>query len=180
MVERSATPNLVELVRGILGAANREDWDAILDLYAPDAVWDMSDRGLGIFEGAPAIRGFWEDWWGSYEHLQIDVLDTVEIGDGVVLATFLFRGPPKGSTAEVYTRMALVYEWLHGAVARVTYYSDIDEGRAAAGALPGRGRRRCASAAGGQTLDAVNSEVIGRRISGFRCRHHRISPTPPE
>ncbi len=59
MSEGSTTRDPVELVRGILEAANREDWDAILALYAPDAVWDTD--GMGTFEGPAAIRGFWED-----------------------------------------------------------------------------------------------------------------------
>jgi ketosteroid isomerase-like protein len=130
MSEESTTPDLVERVRGILDAANREDWDAILAYYASNAVWDT--EGMGTFEGPAAIRGFWEDWWGSYEQLQIDVLEIREIGNGVVLAAFHFQGAPKGTTAEAQTYIALVYEWVHGAVARVTTYFDIDTGRAAA------------------------------------------------
>jgi limonene-1,2-epoxide hydrolase len=130
MPEESTTPDLVELVRGILAAANREDWDAILDLYASDAVWDTD--GMGTFEGPSAIRGFWQDWWSSYERLEIDVQEILDIGNGVVLATFPFGGLPRGSTAEVRTQMALVYEWAHGAVAHVTSYFDVDEARAAA------------------------------------------------
>lgn len=130
MSEGSTTRDPVELVRGILEAANREDWDAILAFYAPDAVWDTD--GMGTFKGRAAIRGFWEDWWGSYERLQIDVLEILEIGSGVVLAAFHFQGPPKGTTAEAQTYIALVYEWVRGAVAHVTTYFDIDDGRAAA------------------------------------------------
>lgn len=130
MSEEPAIPDLAELVGRILEAASREDWDAILAFYARDAVWDTD--GMGTFEGPAAIRGFWEDWWDSYEHLAIDVLEILEIGNGVVLAAFHFRGPPKGITAEAQTYIALVYEWVHGAVARVTTYFDLDEGRAAA------------------------------------------------
>jgi len=130
MSDDLATPDLVELVGGILEAAKREDWDAILALYAPDAVWDTV--GMGTFQGPAAIRGFWEDWWASYEHLEIDVLEIREIGNGVVLAAFHFKGPPKGTTAEAQTYIALVYKWVHGRVANVTTYFDVDEGRAAA------------------------------------------------
>jgi ketosteroid isomerase-like protein len=130
MSEESTTPDLVGLVRGILEAANREDWDAILAHYALDAMWDTG--GMGTFEGPAAIRGFWEDWWSSYERLQIDVLEIREIGNGVVLAVFHFQGPPKGTTAEAQTFIALVYEWVRGAVAHVTTYFDLTAGRAAA------------------------------------------------
>jgi ketosteroid isomerase-like protein len=130
MSEPSATPNLVELVRGILDAAGREDWDAILAHYAPDAVWNT--EGMGTFEGPSAIRGFWEDWWSSYEHLQIDVLEIVELGNGVVVAAFHFRGPPKGTNAEAQTQIALVYEWVDNSIAHVTTHFDVADGRAAA------------------------------------------------
>ena len=131
MSQQSTTPDLAELVRGILAAANREDWDAILAHYASGAVWDMSD-GMGTFEGPSAIRGFWQDWWSSYERLEIDVQEILDMGNGVVLAAFHIEGPPEGSTAKVQTRMALIYEWVDGVIVRVTNYGDIHEARAAA------------------------------------------------
>ena len=37
----------------------------MLTFFAPGAIWE--DAGLGTFEGAAAIRGFWRDWFASYE-----------------------------------------------------------------------------------------------------------------
>jgi ketosteroid isomerase-like protein len=128
--DESASPDLVERVRAILDAANREDWEAILVYYAPAAKWET--RGLGTFEGPSAIRGFWEDWWSSYEHLQIDVTDIRDLGHGVVLAAFHFKGPPKGTTVEARSPLVLVYQWELGTVVRVSTYFDFDEGREAA------------------------------------------------
>jgi ketosteroid isomerase-like protein len=131
MSEEAPTPNLVECVRVILRAADRADFDGILKFYAPDAVWDMPD-GMGTFKGPAAIRGFWEDWWSSYERLDLELHDILDLGNGVVFAPFQFGGLPKGSAAEVQTEMAIVYEWVHGAVARATAYFDVDEAHAAA------------------------------------------------
>jgi ketosteroid isomerase-like protein len=131
MPEESTTPDLVERVRVILEAADRADFDPILEFYASDAVWDVRD-GMGTFTGPAAIRSHWEDWWSSYEGLSIDVREILELGSGVVIATFAFGGVLKGSTAEIQTQVTLVYEWARGAVARVTAYFDIDEARAAA------------------------------------------------
>jgi len=39
MAKESTTPDLVELVRFTFEAANRRDFDAILDVYAPEAIW---------------------------------------------------------------------------------------------------------------------------------------------
>jgi ketosteroid isomerase-like protein len=131
MSEESTTPDLVDLVRVILEDARREDWDAILAHYSADAVWEMSD-GMGSFVGPAAIRGFWDDWWSSYERLEIDVQEIVDVGNRAVLAAFRMEGPPKGSTAKVQTLMALIYQWEDGLIVRVTNYAKLDEARAAA------------------------------------------------
>jgi len=40
MVEESATPDLVELMRDTFEAVNRGDLDAVMKFFAPDAVWE--------------------------------------------------------------------------------------------------------------------------------------------
>jgi len=40
MAEESTTPDLVELTREIWAASNRGDGDAVLSVYAPDAVFE--------------------------------------------------------------------------------------------------------------------------------------------
>ena len=85
MPEESTTPDLVELVRQAFDAGNRHDVDAIMGLHAHDAVWDLSDQGLGTFEGVAAIRGWVEDWFGTWADLRLDVLDVVDLGHGGVV-----------------------------------------------------------------------------------------------
>jgi ketosteroid isomerase-like protein len=135
--EESTTPDLVERVRVILEAADRADFDAILEFYAADAVWDMPD-GLGTFEGPAAIRAFWADWWSSYEWIDLEPPEILDVGGGIVFAPFQIGGRPKGSAAEVQTEMAIVYEWVDDAVQRASAYFDIDEARAAAEGLAGK------------------------------------------
>jgi hypothetical protein len=57
VTEESTTPDLIELTRQGIDATNRRDLDALMSLYAPDAAWESLD-GLGVFEGATAVRGF--------------------------------------------------------------------------------------------------------------------------
>jgi len=48
-------------------------------------VWDMSDAGMGIFEGAAEITGFIDDWysmWGSHETGVLEMLDLVHRSRG--------------------------------------------------------------------------------------------------
>ena len=42
---RSADP--VELTRRLYEAADRGDCDAMMGLFRPDAVWDLSEAGIG-------------------------------------------------------------------------------------------------------------------------------------
>ena len=130
MSEESTATDLVERVRVILEAADRADFDTILTFYAPDAVWEL--RAGGTFKGLAAIRGLWEDYYAAYEEFEIEVEELLDFGRGVILAINQQKARPFGSTADVRTREAFIYEWRDGLVVRVTMYGDIDQGRAAA------------------------------------------------
>jgi ketosteroid isomerase-like protein len=132
MPEESTTPDMVELSRRSVEAANRGDFDAMLSFFAPHAVWDMSPQSLGIFEGRAAIRGFLEDWWRAYEELAVEVDEVLDLGNGVGVRVISQRGRLAGGTGEVRQRSADVFLWVDGLIERVTAYLDIDEARAAA------------------------------------------------
>ena len=129
MTEESTTPDLEEALRGSLGAVDRRDFDAAMALYAPNAVWDA--RGVGVYEGPEAIRGFFEAWQGSYEVFE-PVLEEFRDLNGVTLFVVRMRGRLPGSSGLVEQRFGAVGAWSHGLLERVTTYSDIDEARAAA------------------------------------------------
>jgi ketosteroid isomerase-like protein len=133
MSEQAATPDLVELTRRILDAADRADFDEILGFYARDAVWDT--RGAGSFQGADAIRRLWEDYYGAYEEIRVQTEELIDFGNGVVLAVNKQRARPLGSSGIVHTREAFLYEWEGGLIVRVTNHGDVDEARAAAARL---------------------------------------------
>jgi len=132
MVEESTTPDLVELVRRITKAASARDLDTVLSFYAPDAVWDMRPTGLGTYEGAAAIRGFFEDWNGAYEEFAMEAEEILDLGNGVAFAVFIQRGRPTGSKGHVQVRHAAVAVWVDGVIERNTNYADLDEAHAAA------------------------------------------------
>jgi ketosteroid isomerase-like protein len=68
--ESSTRHDLEEAFRRANAAVGRRDIDSGLTAYRPDAVWDASMTGVGVFEGREAIRGFFEDWLGSYEDFE--------------------------------------------------------------------------------------------------------------
>jgi hypothetical protein len=87
---------------------------------------------MGEFEGLAAIRGFLEDWMGSYEEMRWEAEEIRDLGNGITLAVVVQTGRPVGSTGEVQVRSAGVSLWTDGLVERVTNYADVHEGRAAA------------------------------------------------
>src|SRR5947199_3963572 len=107
MPEESTTPDLVELTRRLDEAANRLDFDAVVSFYAPDAVWEGRASGM-TFEGRTAIRGFWEDWFASYEELWLEQEEDLALGNGVVFAVIMQMARLAGSSGYVRYRHALL------------------------------------------------------------------------
>jgi ketosteroid isomerase-like protein len=106
--------------------------DGMMSYFGPDAIWDMSSMGLGVYEGVTAVRRFFEDWRGAYEEHATEPEEIVEASEGMTFAVFLQKGRPVGSVGQVTIHYAAVVLWTRGLVKRVTIYTDIDEARAAA------------------------------------------------
>jgi ketosteroid isomerase-like protein len=132
MPEESTTPDLVELVRQAFDAGNRHDVDAIMGFHAPEAVWDLSDLGLGTFEGATAIRGWIEDWFGAWVDLRLDVQEIIDLGHGVVVSPVREEGRLAVGDGHVEQQRGWIILGGQGGIARTAIYLDPDEARAAA------------------------------------------------
>lgn len=137
MPEEATTPDLVGLTRLAFEAANRRDLDAVIDFYASDAVFEGRMAG-DTFEGRVAIRSFLEDWFGTYEELELKLEDVRDLGRGVVFAVVAQEGVPAGSAGQgrLWQREGWLFIWERGLIARhAALDTDIDEARAAAEAL---------------------------------------------
>jgi ketosteroid isomerase-like protein len=132
MSEDSTTPHLADLMRQPFEASNRHDLDASMRLFAPDAGWDLSDLGIGTFEGEVAIRKFVEDWWGTWAEHLVEVGETVDLGQGVTFASVREDGRLVGSDGHVEHTRGWIFLWDGSIVERAIIYLDIDEARAAA------------------------------------------------
>lgn len=132
MSEESTSGDLVDLAGRQLEAANRHDLDAFMGVFAPDAVYDASRDGLGVYEGPAAIRGLIGGWWDSFDELRLTPEEVLNLGNGVLFAALRHDARPVGSSAYVNTRQAYVFVFAAGLVAHVTVYSDVTEARAAA------------------------------------------------
>jgi ketosteroid isomerase-like protein len=132
MTEESTTPDMLATTRQSNEAISRRDFGAVVAIFWPDAALDTSPVGMGVFEGREAIRGFYEDWFGSYEDFEQVIEEAQDLGGDVGLALYLQRGRPAGSSGFVELRYAGVGIWRDGLVERLTLYTDIDEARVAA------------------------------------------------
>jgi ketosteroid isomerase-like protein len=129
MSEESTTPDLIERVRGLVGALDRCDLDTFVSFLAPDSVLAAE---VGRFEGVAAIRGFIEDWLANYEEFAVTLEEVRDLGNGVTFGVFRQQGRLVGSSGHVQLRHAAVYVWVDGVIARAITGPDIDEARAAA------------------------------------------------
>jgi ketosteroid isomerase-like protein len=136
MTDEPTMPDLTVLVQWLTVAGKTRDSvrdiEARMGLYAPDAVWDMSEGGMGVIEGRDEIRAFFEEWLGAYEEHEQEVEKIQDLGNGVTFAVFLQRARPAGSSGWVEFRDARVLLWADGLVERVNTFLDIDRARAAA------------------------------------------------
>ena len=132
MSQESTTPDVAELTRLMMEAANRHDLGIVMQFHAPDAVWDLSEVGLGTYEGADAIGGLLESWWGTWGSHLIEVEEALDLGNGVVFSSQREHSRLAGSEGHVEQRVLWVIEWANGVVTRQTGYLDIDAARAAA------------------------------------------------
>jgi ketosteroid isomerase-like protein len=121
-------------VRAGMDAFNREDWDAALEVAAPDFVLDMSraigpeQRGMYDLE---KLRSFLEDLRGTFDSFQIEADEFIDAGEQVVVPT-TSHGRGRGGI-EVTARTASVYTLRDGAVTRLVMYQERREALEAVG-----------------------------------------------
>jgi ketosteroid isomerase-like protein len=135
MPEQSTTPDLVELSRQLFDAAGRGDVDALMQFYAPDAVWETT---LVTLDGSAAIRERLEEWLGAFDELEFELEEILDLGNGVTLTVVHQRARPAGASSGggyMQRQEAFIGVWHEGLVTRATTYLDIDEARAAAALL---------------------------------------------
>jgi ketosteroid isomerase-like protein len=132
MPDEPTTPDPAELTRRAFEAVNQPDIDAVMRFFAPDAVFQGRVAG-DLFEGRAAIRGFLNEWFGSFAEVRFEGEEFVVLDDGVVLAVVNQEARPVGVDGQVHQREGWAICWsADGLIVRLTVHADIDEARAAA------------------------------------------------
>jgi ketosteroid isomerase-like protein len=132
MSPKPASETPLELTRRSFQAADSGDYDAMIGFYGPNSVFDMSEWGLGIHTGLPAIRTFFEGWIGSFEEFEMKLEEVRDLGNGVTFAVALQNARPARSRTHLQLRHAAIAVWADGVAVRVTNYRDIAHARAIA------------------------------------------------
>lgn len=140
MPEEATTRDPVERTRLAFEAVNQRDLDAVMSFFAPNGVLD-GRAARGLYEGRAAIRGFLDDWFGSFAELRMEVEELVVLDARVLLAVVKQEGRPVGVDGQVRQREGWAICWsADGLLVRLTTHTDIDEARAAAERLAESGR----------------------------------------
>ena len=122
----------VEVVRDVIEAQQRRDWQAFRKLYDPGIEW-RDDSGLwgdwGTRRGFQAVRG---QWFEAFDRVSFEIEDVVAAGDDVVTSILISaRGRVSGLVIE--QRIPTVWTVQRGRVVRVRGYRDEAEALEAVG-----------------------------------------------
>jgi ketosteroid isomerase-like protein len=105
--------------------------ETLKDVFHPDVESVPAWRGTGTtYSGIDGFREMWIDWlepWVTY-HVQVD--EMVEVGDTVVVLV-RDRGSRHGVDVEVELISGSVWTFRDGKIARVEFYANREELRAA-------------------------------------------------
>ena len=123
----------VEIVKAIIDAYNREDWDTFFKDMAPDFELDFS-RAVGPWRGVfglDQIRRVLGEFRETWESARSEPHEFIEAGDLVVVpGTQHLKG--RGGI-EVVSRAASVWTIRNGAIERMVMYQEREDALEAAG-----------------------------------------------
>jgi ketosteroid isomerase-like protein len=123
----------VEVVRRIIEAFQRGDWDAVMAGYDEAVVLDQSRMpGGGIYHGHKGVRDFYVGWIGAWDDLRFE-LEQVLDADDLVVDINEVTGKGRSSGVPVRMRTGNLWTVEHGKVVRHVGYPVASEALEAAG-----------------------------------------------
>ena len=114
----------VELVRGIIEALNRGDLDGMLRRMHADFEWRPLESSpvASVYRGHEHVRGYVEDWLGTFDRLRIDLEDPEDVG-GCVVAPVHAHGRGRASGLALDTRFCQLWTVRSGMAVRMDEYA---------------------------------------------------------
>ena len=125
----------VEIIKAVIAAFNRGDWDAALSYAAPNCRYDTTrelNEWRGVYETPERVRRALEGFYGMWESWRIEIDEMVEVGEDTVVTreTEYLRGR---EDIEVTARNNYVFTFRDGALTELTSYPEWKEALEAAG-----------------------------------------------
>jgi ketosteroid isomerase-like protein len=129
--------DLVEIARRAVDHFNRGERDALAELASPDIEIVPLRAALEgtVFRGETANEDFWRAIDDTWEEIHMDADEIVDSGETVAIIGRM-RGRAKGTAVEVDSPAAWVLTFDDEKVASFRTYTDVAEGRRAAGLDP--------------------------------------------
>ena len=139
-MRKGAVQDVIALTRGF-GAVGG-DVEREMTFYGECPVYDLSAMGIGVFEGRDAIYAFLTEWMKSYDAYEEEMLDVVDLGNGVAFASVRESAVPAGSStrARVHSVYGFLIEWVDGKIDRLAAFPSPDDARSAAEQLAAANR----------------------------------------
>ncbi len=132
-------PGSIDVIKRVLDAVNRGDFDAVVDGMSEDMEFDFSNsRGplRGVFRGREGMREFVTSFGEAWASLGFDPEEeAIELHNGRVLIVNVFRARGHESGVEVAATGASVWTVRNDEVAAMTFYQSKDEALEAIGTV---------------------------------------------
>src|SRR5438552_18670952 len=114
-----------EIVKAVMAALNRGDWDAVLNYAAPNFRFDTSrdlNEWRGVYETPERVKRALEGFYGMWESWRLEIDEFVHIGEDVVVTrqTGHLRGR---AGIEVTAHTNSVWTFREGAISEFTSYN---------------------------------------------------------
>ena len=124
----------VETVRRFLVTMVRGDYDAAVREFDADAKWHNTAAfpGPTICSGPAEIAAFWKALFEGFEDAELDIEETAEIGDTVVVGLHS-QARGKASGAPIDVRWGIVFRFEGGSIIRADVYGAYGRALEAAG-----------------------------------------------
>jgi ketosteroid isomerase-like protein len=115
----------VEIVGGAYEALDRHDIDQFLSYFAPEMEVHFSDSVgpfRAVYRGHAELKAFWESFFEAWAHIQWEVDELRDLGEGRVLTTTDVIAPGHGSGIPTTQHRAVIWEIRDGHIRRVTFF----------------------------------------------------------